>query len=66
MATTRTLHDLRHLATVVGIAVALIALGTLSASAETSKPQRYPRVWNADGTAQCFPDGCDPFGLCCS
>jgi hypothetical protein len=51
---------------VLALAAGLGLTASVEVSATQRGAQRYPRVWNSDGTARCYPDGCDPFGMCCS
>lgn len=51
---------------VVALTACLAVTATADLSARQAGAQRYPRSWNEDGTARCYPDGCDLFGPCCS
>lgn len=62
---TPTLLPVHPLAIMAALLVLLSSLPVRSAEARTAVP-RYPREANEDGTFQCYPDGCSPFGLCCS
>ena len=51
------------IATMCCLASSGLAAATATAG---SRPQRYPRSANDDGSFRCYPDGCSSLGLCCS